>query len=197
MIDPRIMEMQEYLKENLSDKRFRHSLNVATAAKKLAEINGADPDKCYLAGLLHDICKEIDPELQIMLMKRSGYEISEVEWGAPKTHHAIAGAQFVKEFYKITDPDVCDPIRWHTVGKCGMSIYEKILYMADLISEERSYPDADRIRRITYRDLNRGLFEAFKFMIVDKIGQKLLPQSTVDAYNEYTALELKRLSDKK
>ncbi len=197
MIDPRIMEMQEYLKENLSDKRFRHSLNVATAAKKLAEINGADPDKCYLAGLLHDICKEIDPELQIMLMKRSGYEISEVEWGAPKTHHAIAGAQFVKEFYKITDPDVCDPIRWHTVGKGGMSIYEKILYMADLISEERSYPDADRIRRITYRDLNRGLFEAFKFMIVDKIGQKLLPQSTVDAYNEYTALELKRLADKK
>ena len=190
------MEMQKYLKENLSENRFIHSLNVADAAKKLAEINGADPDKCYLAGLLHDICKEIDPKLQIMLMKRSGYEISDVEWGAAKTHHAIAGAQFIKEFYNITDPDICDPIRWHTVGKGGMSIYEQILFMADLISEERSYSDVDKIRRITYRDLNRGLFEAFKFLIVDKIGQKLLPQSTVDAYNEYTALELKRLSQK-
>ena len=104
MIDPRIIEMREYLKENLSDKRFRHSLNVAEAAKKLAEINGADPDKCYLAGLLHDICKEIDPELQKLLMSRSGYEISDVEWNAPKTYHAIAGAEFIKEFYGITDP---------------------------------------------------------------------------------------------
>ncbi len=197
MIDPRIIEMREYLKENLSDKRFRHSLNVAEAAKKLAEINGADPDKCYLAGLLHDICKEIDPELQKLLMSRSGYEISDVEWNAPKTHHAIAGAEFIKEFYGITDPDVRDPIRWHTVGKGGMSVYEQILFMADLISDERSYPDAERIRRLTYRDLKRGLFEAFKFLIVDKVGQKLLPMSTVDAYNEYTAIEMKRISDKK
>ena len=78
-----------------------------------------------------------------------------------------------------------------------MSIYEQILFMADLISDERSYPDAERIRRLTYRDLKRGLFEAFKFLIVDKIGQKLLPMSTVDAYNEYTSIEMKRISDKK
>lgn len=196
MIDPRVLEMQEYLKEHLSEKRFRHSLNVAEAARKLAEINGADPDKCYLTGLLHDICKEVDPALQIELMKRSGYEISDVEWGAPKTHHAIAGAQFVREYYHISDPEINDPIRWHTVGKGGMNIYEQILFMADLISDERSYPDADRIRRITYRDLNRGLYEAFKFLIVDKIGQKLLPTSTVDAYNQYTVIELNRIAGK-
>ena len=197
MLDPRVIEMREYLKENLSDKRFRHSLNVAEASRKLAEINDADPDKCYLSGLLHDICKEIDPAMQIDLMKRSGYEISDVEWGAPKTHHAIAGAQFVREFYKITDPDICDPIRWHTVGKGGMSIYEEILYMGDLISDERSYPDADRIRRITYRDLKRGLYEAFKFMMYDKVGQRLIPVSTLDAYNQYTKMELERLADKR
>ncbi len=196
MTDPRIPEMLDYLKTHLSEKRYIHSLNVASAAKKLAEINGADPDKCYLAGLLHDICKEVDPAVQVELMKRSGYEISEVEWGAPKTHHAVAGAQFVREFYKITDPEICDPIRWHTVGKGGMNIYEEILYMADLISDERSYPDAERIREITYRDLKRGLYEAFKFMMYDKVGQRLIPVSTLDAYNQYTKLELERLADK-
>ena len=192
MTDPRIPEMREYLKNNLSEKRFIHSLNVADAAKKLAEINGADPDKAYLSGLLHDICKEIPAEEQLKLLMRSGYDIQPVEWGAKKTYHAIAGAQFVREKYGITDPDVTDPIRWHTVGKGGMSIYEKIIFMADLISDERSYPDADRIRAITYRDIDRGLYEAFKFLIVDKIGQKLLPASTVDAYNEYTEKELKK-----
>ena len=191
-----IDEIKNYLESSLSKKRFHHSLCVADAAKRLAEINGADPEKCYLTGLLHDICKEIPPEEQIALMKRSGYEISWVEWGAAKTHHAVAGAQFIREFYNITDPEICDPIRWHTVGKGGMNLYEKILFMADLISDERSYPDAERIREITYRDLELGLYEAFKFMIVDKVGQKLLPQSTVDAYNEYTSLELKRFSDK-
>lgn len=197
MTDPRIPEMKEYLKANLSEHRFTHSLNVAAAAKKLAEINGADPDKCYLAGLLHDICKEIPPQTQYELMMRSGYLVSEVEIAAPKTHHAVAGAQFIREFYNITDPDICDSIRWHTVGRGGMTLYEKIIYMADLISDERSYPGAEEIRADTYSNLDRGLYEAFCFMLTDQVSKKrLIPQSTFDAYNEYTVKELARLSDK-
>lgn len=196
MTDPRIPEMKEFLKENLSEKRYVHSLNVAAAAKRLAEINGADADKCYLAGLLHDICKELPKPEQLELVKRSEFEVSEIELGAPKTHHAIAGAVFVKEKYGITDLDILSPIRWHTVGKGGMTLNEKIIYMADLISDDRSYGDIERIRKITYSDLNRGLYEAFKWMIQENLEKcRLIPQSTYDAYNEYTALEISRLGD--
>lgn len=187
--------MKEYLRQNLSAKRFHHSLCVADAAKRLAEINGADPDKCYLSGLLHDICKEMPKQEQLELVMRSEYEVSEIEIRAPKTHHAIAGAVFVKERYGITDPDILTPIRWHTVGKGGMNLYEQILYMADLISDERDYKDAEFIREITYSDLTRGLYEAFKFMVKDNVKKcRLIPQATLDAYNEYTALEIARLS---
>lgn len=186
-------EIKGFLGERLSKKRYKHSLNVAAAAKKLAEINGADPEKCYITGLLHDICKEISAEEQLELLKRSGFEVSQIELMAPKTHHAVAGAQFVREHYRIDDPEILTPMRWHTVGKGGMNIYEQILYMADLISDERSYDGAEELRELTYRDLKRGLYEAFKFMVVDKVdGKKLIPHSTVDAYNEYTALELAR-----
>ena len=196
MIDPRIEEMRNYLRDNLSEKRYHHSLCVADAAKRLAEINGADPDKCYLAGLLHDICKELPKKEQRVLVMRSEFEVSEVEINAPKTHHAIAGAVFVKEKYGITDPDILTPIRWHTVGKGGMNIYEQILYMADLISEDRDYDDVERIRDITYRDLKRGLYEAFKWMILENLEKcRVIPQTTFDAYNEYTKIELKRLKD--
>lgn len=196
MTDSRIPEMTEYLRNNLSEKRFRHSLNVAEAARRLAEINGADPDKSYLSGLLHDICKEISPEEQLALMKRSGYEIQPVEWGAKKTHHAVAGAQFVREKYGITDPDIVDPIRWHTVGRGGMTLYEQIIFMADLISDERSYNGAKELRELTYRNLLRGLYEAFRWMIQENLDKKrLIPQSTYDAYNEHTAKELERLPD--
>ena len=197
MAELNIAEIKEYLGANLSARRFEHSLNVAEAAKKLAEINGADPDKAYLSGLLHDICKEIPIEEQAALMKRSDFEISPVEWGAKKTYHAVAGAWFVREKYGITDPDIFNAIRWHTVGKGGMNIYEKIIFMADLISDERDYSGAEELRELTYRDLERGLYEGFKWMIQENLEKRrLIPQSTFDAYNEYTEIEIKRFPDK-
>ncbi len=193
MKDERIPEMINYLRENLSEKRFQHSLNVASAAERLAGINGADSDKAYLSGLLHDICKEIPPEEQLELMKRSGYEIQPVEWGAKKTHHAVAGAQFVREKYGITDPDIVDPIRWHTVGRGKMTIYEQIIFMADLISDERSYSGAKELRELTYRDLPCGLYEGFRWMLQESLNkQRTIPQSTFDAYNEYTDAQTRR-----
>ena len=186
-------EIISYLKDNLSERRFNHSLKVSEAAERLARINGADPEKMRVAGLLHDICKELDPALQLELVKRSEFEVSEIELNAPKTHHAIAGAVFVKEKYGITDPDILSPIRWHTVGKGGMNINEQILYMADLISDDRDYNDCERIRAITYKDLDAGLYEAFKWMLQEGIDKfRLIPRSTFDAYNEYTALALSR-----
>ena len=190
--------MTEYLRENLSEKRFKHSLCVADAAKRLAEINGADHDKCYLTGLLHDICKELPKREQFEMVLRSDFEIPQAEINAPKTHHAIAGAVFVKEKYGITDPDILSPIRWHTVGKGGMNLYEQIMYMADLVSDDRDYNGIEEIREITYRNLKRGLYEAFKWMIEENLEKcRIIPQSTFDAYNEYTAIEISRKADKK
>ena len=62
-----IDEIKALLKKRLSKKRFNHSLNVADAAYKLAEQEGEDTDKAYIAGLLHDICKEDDQDEQLAL----------------------------------------------------------------------------------------------------------------------------------
>ena len=68
--------------------------------------------------------------------------------------------------------------------------------MADLISDERDYPDCERIRSITYGDIERGLYEAFKWMMTENIAKfRIIPKSTFDAYNEYTALMQKRQSE--
>ncbi len=48
-------EYRELLKQRLSKKRYTHSVNVAQASFNLAELNGGDKKRCYLAGLLHDI----------------------------------------------------------------------------------------------------------------------------------------------
>lgn len=61
-------ELKSFLKKRLSKKRFIHSLNVADEAYKLAGMYGEDPDKAYLAGLLHDVCKESPTAEQEELM---------------------------------------------------------------------------------------------------------------------------------
>ena len=55
-------EIKDILKIRLSKKRYSHSLNVADAASRLADKFGGDREKCFLAGLIHDICKEIPQE---------------------------------------------------------------------------------------------------------------------------------------
>lgn len=191
-------EYRTYLEKTLSKKRYEHSLYVADEALKLARRFGADEEKCYLSGLLHDICKEISYDEQRELMERSQFEISPTEQIAPKTYHGIAASVFIKEKFGICDMDILSAIRYHTVAKGGMNLIEKILYMADLISFDRVYDDVDYIRACTYEDIDRGMYEAMKFSVNYSVEHKrTIPQSTLEAYNEYTLIELKRLSDKK
>ena len=63
-------ELTDILSIRLSKKRFQHSLNVADEAEKLAEkYDYYSPEKAYLTGLLHDICKEIPKEEQLAMAK--------------------------------------------------------------------------------------------------------------------------------
>ncbi len=182
---------REYLALHLSEKRFNHSLNVADEALKLAVLYDCDREKAYFAGLVHDICKELPIEEQYALTLRSPLKVTDVELGAPKTYHGIAGSVFLKEHFGITDPDILSAVRYHTVAKGGMNLLEKIIYMADLISKERHYPDVEYYRDVTHKDLDLGLYEAMKFSIEDSISKtRTIPNLTLDAYNEYTLYKL-------
>ncbi|MCD7824297.1 MAG: nicotinate-nucleotide adenylyltransferase [Oscillospiraceae bacterium] len=182
---------REYLAGILSEKRFNHSLNVADEALKLAVLYDCDREKAYFAGLVHDICKEIPIEDQYALTLRCPLDVTDVELHAPKTYHGIAGSVFLKEHFGVTDPNILSAVRYHTVAKGGMNLLEKIIYMADLISKERHYPDVEYYRDVTHKDLDLGLYEAMKFSIEDSISKtRTIPTLTLDAYNEYTLYKL-------
>ena len=182
-------EKKKYLKENLSQKRYQHSLNVATECRKLAEKYGEDPDKAYFAGLLHDICKELHGEKQKSLVLESGFTVCREELETRSLWHAIAGAYFVKSIFGIEDIDIINSIRFHTVGRAGMTRLEEIVYLGDLISADRNYKDVDKMRKIVYNDLNEAMLEAFRFSIKSVIKKDgMLPVCTVEGYNFYNRL---------
>lgn len=180
----------EFLKENLSQKRFQHSLNVAAECRKLAEKYGEDQDKAYFAGLLHDICKEMPAEVQLDLVKRSGFTVCREELETKSLLHGIAGAFYVKEHYGVADIDILNAIRFHTVGRAGMSRLEEIVYLGDLVSAERDYKDVDKMRRVTYQSLEAAMLEALEFSIKAVIKKGgLIPVCTVESYNFYRRLQ--------
>lgn len=179
-------EYEELIKERLSKKRYTHSMNVAEACYKLAERYGADKKRCYLAGLLHDIMKEDLPERQRQYTVESGMAPDPAEIESPALWHGVAGAYFVREKLGITDEEVLNGIRFHTIGCAKMTLIEKIVYLGDMISEERSYKDVDRFRKICFDDIDKAMSVALIYQIehvCGKCGQ--IPAYTFEAYNYY------------
>ena len=181
-----IRSMTALLKARLSKKRFTHSVNVARAAFALAERWGADPQKAYLAGLLHDCCKELPFSEQEELMRGGPFPVSETEWLCKPVWHGIAAASYMHAELGIEDIDVLRAARWHTVGHANMSKLEEIVYMADLISADRTYRDVERFRKMAQSDLDKALLSAFEWAIESVLKKETpLPVPTVEAYNFY------------
>jgi nicotinate-nucleotide adenylyltransferase len=182
-----LAEFRQYLKEHLSTKRFQHSVNVSEACADLAErFGGVTVEKARFAGLVHDICKEEPQDVQYTLMMRSALQVCEEERKAFKVWHGIAGAELLRGRFGITDGDVLNAVRFHTIGRAGMSPLEQIVYLGDMISAERDYPDVELMRKTTRESLNEGMRLALQLSLQKLLQRKaLIPHHTVEAYNQY------------
>ena len=182
-------EIKDILKIRLSKKRYTHSLNVADAADRLAEKFGGDRKKCFLAGLIHDICKEIPTEEQLRMGKSCIVPLSPVEEKIPALYHAAAGSWYCEHVLHIADEDILRAVRFHTAARAGLSRTEEIIYLADLISEDRSYKDVGKMRKLAFDNLQRAMLEAICFSVSDVISKgSLIPESTAQAYNYYAEI---------
>lgn len=182
-------EKKKYLKEHLSAKRYIHSLNVAAECKKLAVKYGEDKEKAYFAGLLHDVCKELSPEEQQRLIAESGFAVCREELETRSLWHAVAGAYFVKSVWGVEDIDIINSIRFHTVGRAGMSRLEEIVYLGDLVSADRTYKDVEKMRKLVYSDLDAAMLEGLVFSIKSVVKKGgFIPPCTVEGYNFYSRL---------
>lgn len=176
---------KEILQNRLNEKRYFHSLCVANEAKRLALKYGGDCEKCYLAGLLHDITKNASDEEHLQIFESFGIILNEIEKNAKKLWHAISGEAYIKNILLFDDSELLDAVRYHTTAKSGMSLTAKILYLADFTSKDRDYPDVDVIRRLVDISLDDAFLYALKYSIIDLTEQsKAIHPDTVAAFNE-------------
>ena len=177
-------EFLEILKKRLTPQRLYHSICVAEQAKHLAEIFGGDAEKSYTAGLIHDIMRYEPPEKMIEMIESDGQTLTESEKNITVTLHAVAGEVYLRKELGVTDEEILSAVRYHTTGKEEMSLLEKIIYVADLTSEDREYPDVKEVREIAEKSLDKTCLRGLSFTIEDN-ARKCRPIhiDTVKAYN--------------
>lgn len=178
-------EYKNILKQRLTEKRYYHSVCVAQEACRLAKIYGLDADKAYLAGLLHDITKNSCKDEHFAIFKSNGIVLGDIELSQEKLWHAISGSAYVKYNLKIEDDEIFDAIRYHTTAKADMSLFSKIIYMADFTSADRDYDDVQTLRAILDKSLDNAYNYALSYTVKDLVERKLpIHIDTVNAYNE-------------
>ena len=92
---------------------------------------------------------------------------------------------FLRKNGIITDEEILGAIRWHTTGKAGMSLMEKIIYTADFISADREYPGVDTVRKLAEISLEHAMLYTCRYTIEDLVRHdRPVHPSTMELYND-------------
>ena len=164
-------EAKRLAKKQLSPKRYRHTKNVAAAAHCLALLWDQDPEKAELAGWLHDIVKECTPEQLLQLMEQDDIISGLTKQRPIPIWHGPCGAIYAKTRLGVTDEAILSAICCHTTGKEGMSLFDKVLFLADATSEERDFDGVDEMRALAERDIDRAVIAAMEENVRYLVGK--------------------------
>lgn len=180
-------KIRKQLAKVLDSKRYEHTQGVAYTSAALAMRYGEDVQKAELAGLLHDCAKCLDNEKKIHICKKHNIAISDAELKNPFLLHAKVGGYLTKEKYKIDDEDIINAVTYHTTGRPGMSLLEKIVYIADYIEPGRDHePNLDEVRSLSFQDLDEALLRILEDILVHlKESKKEIDPMTQMTYEFY------------
>ena len=157
--DPELLK--PLVRKNMKEKRYKHSLSVADTCRMLAMCHHVDPDKAYMAGLLHDVCKFPDSDKTGVLENYlKYYDPEKLEMNAHPVYHAWVAKYYLREKCNFHDSKILNAIYNHTIcnSKDKLSI---ILYIADKREPLRGIDDG--ILELAKKDL----MKAYRILCVD------------------------------
>ena len=180
-----------FLKEIINDdKRFAHSLSVASLCYKVALSNNLkNPLKYYLAGVVHDIGKNYD--------KQKSADIIDTYYHSylyfPKySYHQFVGEYLVMNKLCIYDEEILEAVRYHCTGTKNMSPISKIIYACDKIDPLRDFDSSELIEAMIkdYRSGFITVLEANRNFLLSKASttkelKAIQNELTTDCFEYY------------
>lgn len=178
-------ELYLEVEKTLSDKRFYHSKCVMEKCIELAEKYGENVEKAKIAGLLHDIAKEVPKNERIILAQKYNVELDEVELDSTGLIHAKLGAKICEKDFGI-EKEICNAIACHTTGQENMTLLDKILYISDAIGVDRNYDNTEYLRKLAFSDLDKSVETLLKFTIEERLKEgKTIHIDSIKSYNYF------------
>lgn len=182
-------KIYNYLSLNLKPERYNHVLAVNDLAIKLAKNYKLDIMKVSIAALLHDCAKNMTLEKNIKYIKKNKLKIKNMDFVVkylPQVLHSYIGSEIAKKEFNIKDKEIINSIKNHTVGRVGMSKYEKVIFIADALSLDRKYTKSFVSKKIMFSDLDK----TFKLVLQNKIKYvvsnfKVLHPDIIKIWNYY------------
>ncbi|WP_042458609.1 bis(5'-nucleosyl)-tetraphosphatase (symmetrical) YqeK [Neobacillus dielmonensis] len=172
------------VKPQLTEHRYQHTLGVMETAITLAKRYGADEKKAEIAAIFHDYAKFRPKEEMKAIITEQNFPQDLLDFNA-ELWHAPVGAYLVEKEAGVTDQEVLNAIRYHTSGRPGMTLLEKIVYLADYIEPGRHFPGVEEVRQMAEEDLDQALIKAVQntIMFLMRKNQQVYPE-TFHTYND-------------
>lgn len=171
----------------LEPNRISHVCGCCEVARALARRYGADETDAARAAVLHDITKALDRENQLLLCKRFQVDTNPFERRHYKLLHAKTGAAIARDVFGENEA-VCSAIRWHTSGRADMSLLEKVIYIADYVEDNRSFPGVERLREAAQTNLDVAMLLGLQMTIAALESEgKPLGRASAEAWDFYLA----------
>jgi predicted HD superfamily hydrolase involved in NAD metabolism len=166
------------VKNQLTTHRYQHTLGVMETAIKLAQRYGADVKKAELAAIFHDYAKFRPKEEMKHIIIEQKMDPQLLFYNS-EVWHAPVGAYLVEKEVNLIDSEILNAIRYHTSGRVGMSLLEKIIYLADYIEPGRHFPGVDEVREMADNDLNEALLASVRntILFLVKKNQPIFPDT--------------------
>lgn len=192
--------LRENVKGSMSPKRFVHTAAVEEMVARLCALYCPEHTlQLRAAALLHDLTKELTPAAQEELCAAYDIPTDDLQRLSPKTYHAkTAAARIVRDFPQFADTIIVDAVRWHTTGHAGMTLTEKLLYLADYIDDSRTFSSCVLLRRYFFgaepelmtkeereRHLRATLLLSYEHTLKDLLAEGApIDEDTIRARNE-------------
>lgn len=158
MIEAKTLAHARHLvEETISARRCSHVFAVAEEMGKLCTFFGLEEveGELLLSALLHDITKEKSAAAQLQLCDEYGIILSAEDREVKKALHALTGAEFARREFGLPEEFVL-AVRYHTTGRADMTLYEKLLFLADYIEKTRTYPACKTVRRVFLKKMRQA-----------------------------------------
>lgn len=124
----------------MNEKRAAHTLRVTYMAAENCRRFGIPEKKAVTAAALHDCAKN----LKLSDERLVGFTLPE---GVPDSVvHQYSGAYLAEHLFGVSDEDILNAIRYHTSGRPGMSVLEKLIFLSDMLEEGRDFDGVEELR---------------------------------------------------